>query len=159
MPISLTIDSRRIAAPEGSTILDAARAAGIHIPTLCHHPDLSTVGACRMCVVSVEKAKGLQTACTTPVVEGMVVHTNSDDAVATRKFVLEMLLSDHPNECMTCEVNGACELQDLVYDYDVPWPQHAGSSPHVSDQSGPQSLCVYRPQQMHPVQSLYSSLQ
>ncbi len=112
-----------------------------------------------MCVVSVEKAKGLQTACTTPVVEGMVVHTDSADAVATRKFVLEMLLSDHPNECMTCEVNGACELQDLVYDYDVPWPEHAGSTPHVPDQSGPKSVCVYRPQQMHPVQSLHSSLQ
>ncbi len=126
MPVSLTIDNHRIAAPEGATILDAARAAGIHIPTLCHHPDLSTVGACRMCVVSVEKAKGLQTACTTPVVEGMVVHTDSAEAIATRKFVLEMLLSDHPNECMTCEVNGACELQDLVYDYDVPWPEHSG---------------------------------
>ncbi len=126
MAVSLTIDNRRIAAAEGSTILEAARAAGIHIPTLCHHPDLSNVGACRMCVVSVEKARGLQTACTTPVFEGMVVHTDSADAVATRTFVLEMLLSDHPNECMTCEVNGACELQDLVYEYDVPWPEHAG---------------------------------
>ena len=126
MPVSLTIDNHHITASEGATILDAARAAGIHIPTLCHHPDLSTVGACRMCVVSVEKAKGLQTACTTPVVEGMVVHTDSADAIATRKFVLEMLLSDHPNECMTCEVNGACELQDLVYDYDVSWPEHSG---------------------------------
>jgi predicted molibdopterin-dependent oxidoreductase YjgC len=79
-----------------------------------------------MCVVSVEKARGVQTACTTPVFEGMVVHTDSSDAVATRRFVLEMLLSDHPNECMTCEVNGDCELQDLVYDYDVPWPEHNG---------------------------------
>lgn len=125
MPI-LTIDNQRVIAPEGATILEAARGAGIHIPTLCHHPDLSNVGACRMCVVSVEKARGVQTACTTPVFEGMVVQTNSPDAVATRKFVLEMLLSDHPNECMICEVNGDCELQDLVYDYDVAWPEHTG---------------------------------
>lgn len=124
--VSLTIDQQRITAPEGATILQAARTAGIHIPTLCHHPDLSNVGACRLCVVSVEKARGLQTACTTPIFEGMVVHTDSADAIATRKFVLEMLLSDHPNECMTCEVNGACELQDLVYEYDVQWPQHSG---------------------------------
>ena len=126
MSVTLTINSQTCSAPDGATILEAARLAGIKIPTLCHHPDLSTVGACRMCVVSVEKARGVQTACTTPVFEGMVVHTESPDAVATRKFVLEMLLSDHPNECMTCQVNGDCQLQDLVYDYDVPWPDHAG---------------------------------
>jgi predicted molibdopterin-dependent oxidoreductase YjgC len=79
-----------------------------------------------MCVVSVEGARGLQTACTTPVVEGMVVDTESEEARETRKFVLEMLLTDHPNECMTCEVNGDCELQDLVYDYNVSWPEHNG---------------------------------
>jgi predicted molibdopterin-dependent oxidoreductase YjgC len=123
---TLTIDGQRVAAPDGATILEAAGGAGIHIPTLCHHPDLSNVGACRMCVVSVEKARGVQTACTTPVFEGMVVTTNSPDTIATRKFVLEMLLSDHPNECMTCEVNGDCKLQDLVYDYEVAWPEHAG---------------------------------
>jgi predicted molibdopterin-dependent oxidoreductase YjgC len=126
MAVSLIINGVRVAAPEGSTILEAARQAGIRIPTLCHHPDLTNVGACRMCVVSVEKARGLQTACTTPVVEGMVVDTESADARATRRVVLEMLLGDHPNECMKCEVNGDCELQDLVYEYDVPWPEHDG---------------------------------
>ncbi len=126
MAINLTIDDKKIIAPEGSTILEAARQAGIEIPTLCHHPDLSNVGACRMCVVSVERARGLQTACTTPVVEGMVVHTHSADARETREFVLEMLLTDHPNICMTCEVNGDCQLQDLVYDYGLAWPDHTG---------------------------------
>jgi predicted molibdopterin-dependent oxidoreductase YjgC len=125
--VRLTINGQRIVAAEGSTILEAARGAGIHIPTLCHHPDLTNVGACRMCVVSVEKARGLQTACTTPVVEGMVVDTNSQDARETRKFVLEMLLTDHPNECMICEVNGDCELQDLAYEYNVTWPEHSGT--------------------------------
>jgi predicted molibdopterin-dependent oxidoreductase YjgC len=127
MTITLTINNQRVVAAEGSTILEAARAAGMHIPTLCHHPDLTNVGACRMCVVSVEKARGLQTACTTPVFEGMVVNSESDEARETRQFVLEMLLTDHPNECMRCEVNGACELQDLVYEYDVTWPEQNGA--------------------------------
>jgi predicted molibdopterin-dependent oxidoreductase YjgC len=126
MAVSLTINGAKVTAPDASTILEAARLAGIRIPTLCHHPDLSNVGACRLCVVSVEKAKALQTACTTPVFEGMVVDTESKDARDTRRFVLKMLLSDHPNECMKCEVNGECELQDLVYEYDVPWPDARG---------------------------------
>ncbi|NOZ50706.1 MAG: 2Fe-2S iron-sulfur cluster binding domain-containing protein [Chloroflexi bacterium] len=126
MPIHLTINDKAITVPEGATILEAAGANGIHIPTLCHHPDLTNVGACRMCVVSVERARGVQTACTTPATEGMVVNTMSPAVVETRKFVLEMLLTDHPNDCMTCEVNGDCELQDLVYDYGVKWPEHNG---------------------------------
>lgn len=128
MPVTLTINGTRVSAPEGSTILEAARQAGIRIPTLCHHPDLSNIGACRMCVVSVEKARALQTACTAPAAEGMVVNTNSEEARETRRFVLSMLLSDHPNDCMKCEVNGACELQDLVYEYDVPWPDGRGKT-------------------------------
>ena len=127
MGVTLTINGRRITVPEGSTILEAARAAGIYVPTLCHHPDLSNVGACRMCVVSVEGARGLQTACTTPVSEGMTVDTESAEAREARKFALAMLLTDHPNDCMTCEVNGECELQNLVYDYGVTWPEHSGA--------------------------------
>ena len=126
MTVTVTINGHKVVVPIDSTILDAARYAGVTIPTLCHHPDLSNVGACRMCVVSVEKARGLQTACTTPVFEGMVVDTESEAARETRKFVLEMLLTDHPNDCMTCNVAGDCELQDLVYDYDVAWSQHNG---------------------------------
>jgi predicted molibdopterin-dependent oxidoreductase YjgC len=127
MAVNLTINGRQISAPEGSTILEAARGAGIYIPTLCHHPDLSNIGACRLCVVSVEKARGLQTACTTPVLEGMAVNSESEEARATRRFVLTMLLSDHPNDCMRCEVNGDCELQNLVYEYNVEWPEHHGT--------------------------------
>ena len=130
MSITLTINGQPVTAPEGATILEAARGAGIPLPTLCHHPDLSTVGACRMCVVSVKGARALQTACTTPASEGMVVDTMSPEAVETRKFVLEMLLSDHPNDCMVCEVNGDCELQDLVYDYGVQWPEANGGRRH-----------------------------
>jgi predicted molibdopterin-dependent oxidoreductase YjgC len=126
MPINLTINGKQITSPQEVTILEAARANGINIPTLCHHPDLRDIGACRMCVVSVKGARALQTACTTPVDEGMVVDTMSPEAVETRKFVLHMLLTDHPNDCMRCEVNGDCALQDLAYDYSVPWPEHRG---------------------------------
>jgi len=126
MTVTITINGQKAIVPKDSTILEAARYAGVTIPTLCHHPVLSNVGACRMCVVSVEKARGLQTACTTPVFEGMGVDTESNAARETRKFVLEMLLTDHPNDCMTCNVAGDCELQDLVYDYNVTWPGHNG---------------------------------
>ena len=127
MPVSLTINGRKVIVPDGSTILEAARSVGIEIPTLCHHPDLTNVGACRLCLVSVDKARCPQTACTTPVFEGMVVDTESDEARLTRKFVLEMLLSDHPNDCMTCEAAGNCELQNLAYDYDIEWAEHQGA--------------------------------
>ena len=126
MSVTLTIDGRRVMAPPGSTILEAARAAGIHIPTLCHHPDLSDVGACRICVVEVEGRPGLHAACNVAAEDGMVVWTDTEETRAARRFVLEMLLTDHPNDCMTCEVNGECELQDLVYDYGVAWPEHGG---------------------------------
>jgi len=129
MTVTLTINGQQVVGSEESTILEAARSAGIYIPTLCHHRDLTNVGACRMCVVSVKNARGVQTACTTPIFEGMVVDTESQDARETRKFVLEMLLSDHPNECMICEVNGDCELQDLAYEYNVTWPDQ-GSINH-----------------------------
>ncbi len=127
MTVTLTINGQRVTAPESATILEAAGRAGIKIPTLCHHPDLSNAGACRLCVVSVANSRSLLTACTTPVQEGMVVNTESQEARETRQFVLEMLLTDHPNECMTCESNGECALQDLVYDYGVTWPKHSGT--------------------------------
>jgi predicted molibdopterin-dependent oxidoreductase YjgC len=127
MSVTLTINGRRVTAPEGSTILEAARSSGIRIPTLCHHPDLTDVGGCRMCLVAVAGARGLQTACTTPVGENMVVETENAQIREARTFTLEMLLSDHPNDCMTCEVNGDCELQDLVYDHGVAWPDHKGA--------------------------------
>jgi predicted molibdopterin-dependent oxidoreductase YjgC len=130
MSVTLTINGQQVTATEGSTILEAAQATGIRIPTLCYHPDLSNVGSCRLCLVSVEKAKGLQTACTTPVFEGMMVDTESVAAVENRRFILKMLLTDHPNDCMVCEANGDCDLQNLVYDYGVQWPDHNGERHH-----------------------------
>ncbi len=126
MPINLTINGQPVQAREGQTVLEAAREHGINIPTLCHQPDLSPVGICRLCVVEVEKVRGLIASCTLPVSEGMVVHTETPKVVEERKFVLEMLLTDHPNDCMTCDSDGDCELQSAVYQYQVPWPQHKG---------------------------------
>ncbi len=127
MPINLTINDQRVQAREGQSVLEIARENGIHIPTLCHHKDLQPVGACRLCVVQVEKMRGLVASCTLPATEGMIVRTETPDVVEERKFILEMLLTDHPNDCMICEANGACELQDAVYRYQVQWPNHKGA--------------------------------
>lgn len=126
MHVTLTINDQVVHAKPGMTVLEAARANGIHIPTLCHHADLSPVGACRLCVVEVEKMRGLVASCTLPVSEGMVVQTHTPKVVEERKFVLEMLLTDHPNDCMTCQADGACELQNAVYEYQVKWTEHKG---------------------------------
>ncbi len=117
--VSLKIDGQAVQAEAGSTILQAAEGAGIRIPTLCYHPALPAEGACRICVVEVAKQRLLLPACTYPVAEGMEVLTESPQVVEARRFVLELLLSDHPQDCLTCEANGDCELQDLAYRYQV----------------------------------------
>ncbi|MDY7041875.1 MAG: molybdopterin-dependent oxidoreductase [Chloroflexota bacterium] len=115
--VNITINGQKIAARAGSTVLEAAKEAGIDIPTLCHHPTLTNWGACRICLVEVEKQRTLQPACTFPVTEGMVVHTESEKAVDSRKFVLELLFSERNHYCMYCQMSGDCELQNLAYRY------------------------------------------
>jgi formate dehydrogenase major subunit len=115
--VHITIDGRELTVPRNSTILQAARSAGIDIPTLCDHPAIKPIGACRMCLVEVEKQRTLQPACTFPVSEGMVVHTASPAVVETRKFVLQLLLSERNHYCMYCQMSGDCELQNLAYRY------------------------------------------
>ncbi len=117
--VRITIDGRSVEAPAGSTVLQGAQEAGIRIPTLCHHPALTPEGACRMCLVEIAGQKALQPACTFPIKEGMEVQTRSPKVVAARRFVLDLLLSDHPLDCLTCERTGSCELQDLAYEYGV----------------------------------------
>ena len=113
----ITIDGREVAACEGQTILGAAQAAGVDIPTLCHHPALESIGACRICLVEVERQYNLQPACTFQVADGMVVHTESERAVAARKSVLQSLFSERNHFCMYCQLSGDCELQRLAYRY------------------------------------------
>jgi len=115
--VHLTIDGKEIVVESGQTILQAAEAAGIDIPTLCNHPALEPIGACRMCLVEVEKQRTLQPACTFQATDGMVVHTESEKVVKTRKFLLELLFSERNHYCMYCQMSGDCELQDLAYRY------------------------------------------
>ena len=123
--VKLIIDGRPIEAAPGTTIFVAAKNAGIEIPHLCYHPVLSVVGACRLCLVEVEGARGLITSCAAPVAEGMVVRTTSEKVHWARKAVLEFILADHPLDCLTCEKNGDCQLQSYAYRYGVTgteWP-------------------------------------
>jgi predicted molibdopterin-dependent oxidoreductase YjgC len=110
--IKLTIDEKEVEAPAGSTVLEAARGAGIYIPTLCYHPDLSPYGSCRLCIVEIEKMRGIPTACTTPATSGMVVHTNTQALNKLRQGLLELILSDHPCECLQCDKRSACKPED-----------------------------------------------
>ena len=115
--VHITINGRELTAEAGLTVLQAAELAGIDIPTLCHHPAISDIGACRMCLVEVAKQRALQPACTFPISEGMEVQTESPKVVAARKFVLELLFSERNHYCMFCQMSGDCELQALAYRY------------------------------------------
>jgi predicted molibdopterin-dependent oxidoreductase YjgC len=122
MTINITIDGQKIEARDGQTILEAAREARIRIPTLCYHKDLMPSGNCRMCVVEVKNARFLQAACVTKVAEGMEIETENEKVVASRKLSLQLMLANHPQDCLTCDVSGECELQDLAYEYQVQVP-------------------------------------
>ncbi|NLA59349.1 MAG: 2Fe-2S iron-sulfur cluster binding domain-containing protein [Firmicutes bacterium] len=111
--VKLTIDGQTVEVAAGSTILEAAQKAGIDIPTLCHHPDLSIKAVCRICVVEVEGQRVLQPACAYPVSEGMRVRTNSPRVREARKTILELMLAHHPQDCLNCARNLNCELQEL----------------------------------------------
>ncbi len=115
--MKVIIDGKVIDAKPESTILEAARKEGVHIPTLCYHKKLSPYGGCRLCIVEVEGIPRLVASCTTPVTEGMVVRTDTEQIKKVRKTIVELILSNHPNECMVCEQNGRCELQDLAYEF------------------------------------------
>jgi predicted molibdopterin-dependent oxidoreductase YjgC len=123
MTITITINGQKIEAEAGQNLLTVARSHGFEIPTLCYHKDLSPTGNCRMCVVEVKGGRFLQAACVTPIYEGMEVQTHSPKAIKDRKLTLEMMLANHPQDCITCDVSGECELQDLAYEYQVTVPE------------------------------------
>jgi len=122
--VTLTIDDREITAPAGSTLLEAALAAGIDIPHLCYDPELGLppTSSCRLCVVEVEGAKAPVTACSHPVSTGMVVRTHTEKLHATRRMIIEFLLSAHPHDCLTCDKAGDCKLQEYAYQFGVKEP-------------------------------------
>lgn len=119
--VSITIDGVKVAIPNGTTILQAGRLAGIEIPHLCFDPDLhlSPTSSCRMCLVEVEGAKALATACSQVAADGMVVRTDTERLGQVRRMIVELLLSDHPHDCMICEKAGACKLQEYAYQFGV----------------------------------------
>jgi len=122
--LSLTIDDVEGAAPEGATILEAALASGIDIPHLCYDPDLGLPpsSSCRLCLVEVQGARSLVASCSQAAASGMVVRTNTDPLREMRKMTVELLLSDHPHDCLTCEKAGACDLQKYAYELGVKAP-------------------------------------
>jgi NADH-quinone oxidoreductase subunit G len=122
--VTLTINGKSVTVPAGSTILDAARQLNIKIPTLCYCEKLgcnidNKPASCRICVVEVEKRRNLAPACATPVMEGMVVHTNTQRALKARRTVVELMLSDHPQDCLTCAKNTHCALQKLASEFGI----------------------------------------
>ena len=111
--VNIKINGVDVAAPKGSTILEAARLAGIEIPTLCFLKDINEIGACRICVVEVKGARSLVASCVYPVNEGMEVTTNSPAVLESRKKTLQLMLSTHDRKCLSCVRSGNCELQTL----------------------------------------------
>lgn len=129
--VNLEINGMPLSVPKGSTILEAARYAGIEIPTLCYMKAINEIGACRICVVEVKGARSLVTACVYPVNEGMQVFTNTPKIQKSRRTTLELLLSNHDRSCLTCVRSGNCELQKLCNDYGVEnASKYDGENPH-----------------------------
>ncbi len=124
--VELTINNIKVKAEEGMTILDAAKSVGIHIPTLCHMKDLFPTGACRLCVVEVDGMRGLTPSCAYPVAEGMNVQTNSSRVRKSRKTIVELLIENHPQDCLVCVRNKNCELQDLSETYGIREHRYVG---------------------------------
>lgn len=132
--VTISMNGQEVSAPSGSTILQAAKLAGIDIPTLCHHQALVPVGACRICLVEVAGQRSLQTACTFPINSGMQVQTESPRVVSARKLVLDLLFSERNHYCMYCEMSGDCELQNLGYRYGIDhWVYPAYTKPFPVD--------------------------
>ena len=117
--VNVIINNQKIVAEAGETILDAARRANIRIPTLCYLKDVVKSGACRVCLVEVKGARALLSACTTPVSEGMVVWTNSERAIRARRTTVELIMSNHNKNCLSCKRNLNCELQKLCQELGI----------------------------------------
>ncbi len=138
--VSLRINDIPVTVPEGSTVLEAARSAGFNIPSLCFLKDINEIGACRICVVEVKGAKSLVASCVYPVAEGMEVYTTTERVRKSRQLTLELILSNHRMDCLTCSRNSHCELLQLAGDLGIDAvryandnmpPQIEASAPHL----------------------------
>lgn len=140
--VTLTIDGQQVTVPATATVWEAAESVGIHIPNLCHHPSLRPAGACRVCVVEVKGARSLLASCVTPVNEGMVVNTSSPTVFDARKTIVELLLSNHPRDCLACARNGTCELQKIAADLGIRKIPYAYNRPFLAKDEG--NPCLQR---------------
>src|SRR5579884_2696679 len=132
--VNLTIDGKAVQAATGTLLINAAKQAGIEIPSFCYYDGLKLQAACRMCLVEVEKTPKLQVACTLPVAEGMVVHTGSPQVHEARKTMVEFLLTNHPLDCPVCDKGGECELQDMTFRYGVGESRFLEEKLHVDEE-------------------------
>ncbi|MGA6982407.1 MAG: molybdopterin-dependent oxidoreductase, partial [Candidatus Sulfotelmatobacter sp.] len=132
--VTLTVDGKKVTAPAGTLLIEACKTAGIEVPSFCYYPNLSLQGACRMCLVKIEKMPKLQTACTTVVAEGMVVTSDSDEIKQARKSMVEMLLGNHPLDCPVCDAGGECELQDMTFSYGAAESKFMEAKNHKDEQ-------------------------
>ena len=150
--VKFTIDGRELEAAPGSLVIDAAKHAGIEIPSFCYYEGYSLQAACRMCLVEVEKMPKLQASCTLPVSAGMVIHSDSEPVKQARKYTLEFLLSNHPLDCPVCDKGGECELQDMVFRYGAGESRFTENKIHVDEQQwspvvfydGPRCILCFR---------------
>src|SRR5277367_3404133 len=132
--VSFTVDGKKLTAPAGTLLIEACKKAGIEVPAFCYYPGLSLCGACRMCVVRQDKVGKLQTACTTPVAEGQVFFTETDEVKQARKATVEILLGNHPLDCPVCDAGGECELQDMTFKYGPPESLYTEVKQHREEQ-------------------------
>jgi NADH-quinone oxidoreductase subunit G len=132
--VTFTLDGRQLTVPAGTLVIEAAKQQSIEVPSFCYYPGLSLQAACRMCLVEVEKAPKLQTACTLTPTEGMIVRTNTPQIHAARKNMLEFVLSNHPLDCPVCDKGGECELQDMTFRYGLDKSRFAEEKLHYPEE-------------------------
>ena len=158
--VTLTIDGREVTVPEGTSVMRAAALSEVKIPKLCATDQLEAFGSCRLCLVQIEGMKGLPASCTTPVAQGMKVTTQNKQLADIRRGVMELYISDHPLDCLTCPANGHCELQDMAgvvglrevrYGYE-------GANHLTAAKDSQQSVFHLRCQQVHRLLALRARL-
>ena len=132
--VNITVDGKKVTAPPGTLLIEACKSVGIEVPSFCYYPGLSLQGACRMCLVKIEKIPKLQTACTTVISEGMTVTTASDEVRQARKSMVELLLGNHPLDCPVCDAGGECELQDMTFAYGAAESKYMEAKNHKDEQ-------------------------
>jgi NADH-quinone oxidoreductase subunit G len=132
--VTLTVDGKKVTAPAGTLLIEACKSAGIEVPSFCYYPNLSLQGACRMCLVKIEKMPKLQTACTTVISEGMIVTSDNEEVRQARKSMVELLLGNHPLDCPVCDAGGECELQDMTFSYGAAESKYMEAKNHKEEQ-------------------------